>query len=90
MSENHDIEVDVDVEVEAPAADTAQPRVKAKTLTRFHLVLMCTWAALLVPSLLLWRDSVPWLVFMSLYANFVGHFSSWQGARSEAARAQGD
>jgi hypothetical protein len=90
VSENPDIAVDIDVEVEAPPTETAQPRVKAKTLTRFHLVLMCTWACLAVPSLLLWRDSVPWLVFMSLYANFVGHFSSWQGARSEAARAKED
>jgi hypothetical protein len=59
--------------------------VSAAALRRVHLVMMCVWAGLLIPSLLLWRTSVPWLVFMSLYANFVGHFSSWQGARSEDA-----
>lgn len=67
-----------------PDVDTG-PRVKALHLKRIHLVLMVVWAGLLIPSLVLWRTSVPWLVFMSLYANFVGHFSSWQGARSEEA-----
>lgn len=63
------------------------PRVKAAHLRRLHLSLMLVWACLLVPSLWLWNQSVPWLVFMSLYANFVGHFSSWQGARSEESDA---
>jgi hypothetical protein len=44
---------------------------------------MVAWALLVVPTLMFWRDSVPFLVFVSLYANFVGHFSSWQAARSE-------
>lgn len=40
-------------------------------------------ACLLVPTLLFWRDSLLWVIAMSLYANFVGHFSAWQAARAE-------
>lgn len=58
-------------------------RVDASHLRRLHLVLMVIWALLAVPTLLFWTNSVPFLVFVSLYANFVGHFSSWQAARSE-------
>lgn len=72
------INIGVDVDVQ-----TAPPRVQAKHLKRLHLALMLVWAVLFVPGLLSWEQSVPFLVFCSIYANFVGHFSSWQGARSE-------
>lgn len=58
-------------------------RINPRHLRRLHAVAMGAWAALLVPTLLFWQNSVPFLVFVSLYANFVGHFSSWQAARSE-------
>jgi len=58
-------------------------RVDAKHLQRLHAALMGVWTLLLVPTLMFWTNSVPFLVFVSLYANFVGHFSSWQAARSE-------
>jgi hypothetical protein len=43
------------------------------------------WAALLVPTLLWWRDSILWVAAMSLYANFIGHWSAYQAARAEEA-----
>jgi hypothetical protein len=52
-----------------------------------HLVMMGVWAALVVPTILLWPNSVLWVAFMSLYANFVGHFSAWQGSRAEKEAA---
>lgn len=55
----------------------------AKHLAVFHLVMMFVWAVLVVPTLLLWRESILWVAFMSLYANFVGHWSAWDGARAE-------
>ena len=60
-------------------------RVSAKALRSFHLWVTIAWALLLVPTLLFWKESISWVVFMSLYANFVGHFSAWQAARSEDA-----
>lgn len=56
---------------------------KARHLARFHLVMMVVWSLLLVPTLLWWRESILWVAFMSLYANFVGHFSGWDAARAE-------
>lgn len=44
---------------------------------------MAAWAVLLVPTVVVWRHSIVWVVFMSWYANFVGHWSSFQAARAE-------
>lgn len=55
------------------------------TLRHLHATLTCAWALLAIPGVLLWRESVPFLVAVSIYANFVGHFSSWQAARAEEA-----
>lgn len=41
------------------------------------------WMALVIPSLFWWRESVPWIVFMSVWANVVGHWSSYQAAASQ-------
>lgn len=50
----------------------------------------CVWVLLLVPTLIWWRNSVLWVAAMSLYANFVGHFSAWQGARAEVSAEDGE
>lgn len=47
---------------------------------RVHLVLTLVWLTLALPAVVLWRDSVPFLVFVSVYANVVGHWSSYEAA----------
>jgi uncharacterized membrane protein len=59
------------------------PDPKPRTLVRFHFVAMIVWASLAIPTVLIWRESLLWVAFMSLYANFVGHFSGWDAARAE-------
>lgn len=54
-------------------------------MRRLHLALTGLWAATAVPTLTLWRDSILWVAFMSLYANVVGHWSAYQAARAEEA-----
>jgi hypothetical protein len=54
-------------------------------LRRMHAWLTLLWFLLALPGILLWRESVPFLVGVSIYANFVGHLSSWQAARAEEA-----
>jgi hypothetical protein len=49
---------------------------------------MVVWALLAIPTLLLWSESILWIAFMSLYANFVGHFSAWDAARAEEDNEQ--
>lgn len=50
---------------------------------RVHLALAAAWALLLVPTLLWWSESILWVGFMSLYANFVGHLSASAACRAE-------
>lgn len=60
-------------------------RTRSENYARFNLVLTFVWIALLVPSLLWWKTSVPWLVAISVYANIVGHWSAYQGSRAGVA-----
>jgi hypothetical protein len=46
--------------------------------------MMVVWGLLLAPTLLFWKESILWVASMSLYANFVGHFASWDAARAES------
>lgn len=48
-----------------------------------HLALAGVWVALAIPTLLVWRESILWVAFMSLYANIAGHWSAYQAARAE-------
>lgn len=52
-------------------------------LRRFHGWATVIWTFLLVPSVLWWKDSVPWVVAMSCYANVAGHWAAWQASRTE-------
>ena len=62
------------------AAVTTGPR----GLQRLHGWLTWLWLFSAVPVLLTsLKDSVPLLVFISIYANVAGHFASWQAARVE-------
>lgn len=49
----------------------------------FHKWATFAWTALLVPWWLWWRDSVVFVGIVSIYANIVGHWSSYQAARAE-------
>ncbi len=62
------------------------PDPSPRVLVWFHFVMMIVWPLLLIPTLLFWKESVLWIAFMSLYANFVGHFSGWDAARAELAQ----
>lgn len=68
----------------------AVPDPNPRTLVRFHFAAMIVWGLLALPTVLLWRESILWVSFMSLYANFVGHFSGWDAARAEQANDTSD
>jgi hypothetical protein len=55
----------------------------AKTWRHIHATLTLVWAALIVPTLLWWKDSILWVSLMSLWANIAAHFAAWQGSRAE-------
>lgn len=55
----------------------------ARALKRFHLLMMFVWMALAIPGILFWRESILFIIILSLYANFAGEFAAYQGARAE-------
>lgn len=57
---------------------------RPKFLRRFHAVCTLVWAVLIPLSIFTdLKKSIAWVVMMSAWANFVGHFSAWQAARVE-------
>lgn len=36
----------------------------------YHRILAVFWVAMLVPTVLWWKDAVVWVAIMSIYANF--------------------
>lgn len=50
---------------------------------RFHGAMVVLWALMFIPGLLWLKDSVPFLIGISIYANLAGHFAAWEGARAE-------
>lgn len=59
------------------------PFASASFAHRFHAVATLAWMGLAVPSVLLWSHSIPWIVFMSVWANVVGHWSSYQATKAQ-------
>lgn len=54
---------------------------------RIHLALMVAWLLVGLPVSWLLRQSIAWLVFLSVYAIVVGHWSGWSAERpTEVAR----
>ncbi len=54
--------------------------IKSSTL---HTVLTFVWAALAIPTLFWWRESILWVAFMSLYANIASHWSAREAAQAK-------
>jgi hypothetical protein len=56
-------------------------------LKGFHGWMTLMWG-LLIPVTVLTdlKTSIFWIALMSVWANFVGHFSSWQAARVEVTQ----
>lgn len=51
--------------------------------TAFHKWATLAWILLLIPSLIWWRESIAWVVTMSVWANIAGHWSAYQASRAE-------
>jgi predicted alpha/beta hydrolase len=53
----------------------------SRTGRRIHLALLVVWTVVGIPVSYWLRQSVPWLVFLSVYAIIVGHASGWSAER---------
>ncbi len=63
-------------------------KIPARHMTRFHAVATLTWVALVIPTIVWWRESILWVALMSVWANVAGHWSAWQASRAEQNGAE--
>jgi hypothetical protein len=54
-----------------------------KVLKWYHFVMILVWLGLAVPGVLVWKESIVFVIILSLYANVETSFSAYQAARSE-------
>ncbi|MCT7321918.1 hypothetical protein [Klebsiella quasipneumoniae] len=59
-------------------------------IKRCHLVAAVVWVGLAIPSLIWWKDSVLWVILISIYANIVGHLSGYSAARADQAAEENE
>lgn len=59
-------------------------------IKRCHLVAAVMWVGLATPSLIWWKDSVLWVILISIYANIVGHLSGYSAARADQAAEESE
>ncbi|EOZ0910080.1 hypothetical protein H8L37_00745 [Klebsiella quasipneumoniae] len=59
-------------------------------IKRCHLVAAVMWGGLAIPSLIWWKDSVLWVILISIYANIVGHLSGYSAARADQAAEENE
>lgn len=55
-------------------------------MVRLHLIMTWVWVGLSLPTILWWRDSILWVLLMSIWANASTHWGAWQAARAERAQ----
>jgi hypothetical protein len=51
-------------------------------LDRRHLILGWLWIVLAVPSVLWWKDSIIWVILLSLYANAESSFAAYNASKN--------
>ncbi|HBQ3146908.1 TPA: hypothetical protein L7V81_002183 [Klebsiella pneumoniae] len=59
-------------------------------IKRCHLVAAVMWVGLAIPSLIWWKDSVLWVILISIYANIVGHLFGYSAARADQAAEESE
>lgn len=66
---------------------SSTPRVlDPKIQARFHAAVTILWLVMIPVSVFTGlKQSVPFLVFLSLWALVAGHWSAWQAARAESS-----
>jgi hypothetical protein len=52
-----------------------------QTGRRTHLTLLIAWVIIGLPASYLLRNSITWVVILSVYAIIVGHWSGWSAER---------
>lgn len=56
----------------------------------FHLCMSFVWPALVVPALLWWKQSIIFVILVSLYANFATDSGAYRALRAELEAEKGN
>jgi hypothetical protein len=59
-------------------------------MRKFNFWAMVSFVLMIPASVTVLKDSVPYLVAISVWANVAGHLSSWQASRVEERQEDGD
>lgn len=57
-------------------------------LRKFHGYATVFWIAMAVPSMIWWKNSIAYLVGLSVYAVVTGHWSAFQASATEVKQDQ--
>ncbi|WP_310889458.1 monooxygenase [Klebsiella pneumoniae] len=63
-------------------------KLTARLMAKMHLALALVWAALTIPTLLWWKNSILWVSLMSIYAIVISHLAAYSAAHAEKAASQ--
>lgn len=65
------------------SAGGSKGALNANGWVKFHGIATVTWIALVVPTVIWWKESLLWVALMSCYANVGTHWSAYQASRAE-------
>lgn len=60
-------------------------KITPSLIKKMHLISAVAWVVLAIPSVIWWKNSVLWVIIISIYANVVGHLSGYTAARADEA-----
>ncbi|MEL4016088.1 hypothetical protein [Dryocola clanedunensis] len=65
-------------------------KITPKLIKKMHLGAAFLWVILAIPSVIWWKNSVLWVIIISIYANIVGHLSGYTAARADEAAEENE
>jgi hypothetical protein len=77
------------VDVRKWSTETWQYGLSPVVMRKFNFWSMMLFVVLIPPSIIWWSASVPYIVFLSVWANIAGHLSAWQASRVEERQEGG-
>jgi hypothetical protein len=52
--------------------------------SKIHIAFSVFWTLMLIPTIIVFKESVLWVAFISIYALIIGHISSYEAANNKA------
>ncbi|XUA17644.1 hypothetical protein ACQVA2_13265 [Citrobacter sp. OP27] len=65
-------------------------KITPQQIKKLHLGAAIAWGVLAIPSVIWWKNSVLWVIIISIYANIVGHLSGYTAARADEAAEENE